>query len=179
MDRREFSSSSPGKLVPTGAASPDIQFAFVPDPLPPKWRWPERLWRLLLDARTSLASLDGTGKHLPNPEILLRPLQDREAQLSSKLEGTITDPHQERRLKQPMNEKYQIVTKTTASQHETADLCICLPWLGQQVPSGTRIDLTCAGCGCRICADPNTQRFAKSAKILCFPCALHEGEVEG
>ena len=32
---------------------------------------------------------------MPNPEILLRPLQDREAQLSSKLEGTITDPHQQ------------------------------------------------------------------------------------
>ncbi len=75
--------------------SPDVQFAFVPDPLPPKWRWPPRLWKLLLEARTSLASLDGTGKHLPNPEILLRPLQDREAQLSSKLEGTITDPHQQ------------------------------------------------------------------------------------
>jgi Fic family protein len=95
MEHGGFSSSSPGRLVPTDSASPDVQWAFVPDPLPPKWIWPERLWKLLLDARTSLASLDGTGKHLLNPEILLRPLQDREAQLSSKLEGTITDPHQQ------------------------------------------------------------------------------------
>jgi cell filamentation protein, protein adenylyltransferase len=95
MERKDFSSSSPGRLVSVAGASPDVQLAFVPDPLPPKWKWPGRLWKLLLEARTSLASLDGTGKHLPNPEILLRPLQDREAQLSSKLEGTITDPHQQ------------------------------------------------------------------------------------
>jgi Fic family protein len=42
-----------------------------------------------------LSSLDGTGKHLPNPEILLQPLQSREAQLSSQLEGTFTDPQQQ------------------------------------------------------------------------------------
>jgi Fic family protein len=69
--------------------------AFVPDPLPPKWDWPANLWNLLIEARKSLSSLDGTGKHLPNPEIVLNPLQSREAQLSSQLEGTITDPQQQ------------------------------------------------------------------------------------
>jgi len=39
--------------------------------------------------------LDGTGKHLLKPEILLKPLQGREAQLSSQLEGTFTDPQQQ------------------------------------------------------------------------------------
>ncbi|HEV2352122.1 MAG TPA: Fic family protein [Terriglobia bacterium] len=53
------------------------------------------LWSLLVDARQCLSSLDGTGKHLPNPEILLQPLQSREAQLSSQLEGTFTDPQQQ------------------------------------------------------------------------------------
>lgn len=91
----EFSSNAPGRLVPVGIGGPDAKFAFVPDPLPPPWVWPERLWSLLLKARTALASLDGTGKHLPNPELLLMPLQNREAQLSSKLEGTITDPQQQ------------------------------------------------------------------------------------
>lgn len=95
MDGTQFSSSSPGHLVPAVGGSPDVEVAFVPDPLPPNWRWPERLWPLLVEARTCLASLDGTGKHLPNPEILLTPLQTREAQLSSKLEGTLTDPHQQ------------------------------------------------------------------------------------
>jgi Fic family protein len=94
MDRSEFTSSMTGRLVPAGT-SPDVSFAFVPNPLPPDWAWPSDLWKLLIEARKSLSSLDGTGKHLPNPEILLRPLQSREAQLSSQLEGTITDPQQQ------------------------------------------------------------------------------------
>ena len=84
-----------GELVPTQSKTPDAQFAFVPQPLPPKWQWPESLWKPLIEARKSLSSLDGTGKHLPNPEILLHPLQSREAQLSSQLEGTFTDPQQQ------------------------------------------------------------------------------------
>ncbi len=95
MDPGDFTNSLTGELVAVLNGPPDVRFAFVPHRLPPKWAWPERLWKLLLEARTRLASLDGTGKHLPNPEILLRPLQDREAQLSSQLEGTITDPQQQ------------------------------------------------------------------------------------
>jgi Fic family protein len=86
----------PGRLVPVATPVEGARVAFVPAPLPPRsWEWPSELWPLLVEARTCLASLDGTGKHLPNPEILLRPLQNREAQLSSQLEGTITDPHQQ------------------------------------------------------------------------------------
>lgn len=95
MDHQEFTESAPGRLIPIPGGRPDALYAFVPDPLPPDWEWPPRLWPKLLDARTRLASLDGTGKHLPNPEIILRPLQQREAQLSSQLEGTITDPQQQ------------------------------------------------------------------------------------
>jgi len=84
-----------GKLVPVSNPRPGVEVAFVPNPLPPKWEWPSSLWPLLLDARRSLSSLDGTGKHLPNPEILLQPLQGREAQLSSQLEGTFTDPQKQ------------------------------------------------------------------------------------
>ncbi len=84
-----------GRLVPVPNGSPDAMFAFIPNPLPPNWDWPGGLWTLLLEARKSLSSLDGTGKHLPKPEILLQPLQGREAQLSSQLEGTITDPQQQ------------------------------------------------------------------------------------
>jgi len=95
MERGNFSPSMSGRLVPVPNGAPDAQLAFVPNNLPPQWVWPERLWKLLVEARTRLASLDGTGKHLPNPELLLKPLQRREAQLSSKLEGTITDPQQQ------------------------------------------------------------------------------------
>jgi Fic family protein len=95
MDEKDFTSAMTGKLVPVSTNSPDVKFAFVPSPLPPEWQWPEGLWKNLVEARKCLSSLDGTGKHLPNPEILLQPLQGREAQLSSQLEGTITDPQQQ------------------------------------------------------------------------------------
>jgi len=96
MDAKEFNASTmTGQLIPIPKGQPGVEVAFVPDALPPKWEWPGSLWTPLIEARKCLASLDGTGKHLPNPEILLHPLQQREAQLSSQLEGTITDPKQQ------------------------------------------------------------------------------------
>jgi Fic family protein len=95
VDTRNFTAQMQGDLVETHGNNAEVPVAFVPRPLPPKWDWPGDLWPLLIEARTRLASLDGVGKHLANPEILLHPLQDREAQLSSKLEGTVTDPHQQ------------------------------------------------------------------------------------
>ena len=95
MNEKDFTTTSTGNLVPITMNSPGIKFAFVPNPLPPNWKWPEGLWKNLVEAGKCLSSLDGTGKHLPNPEIILQPLQGREAQLSSQLEGTITDPQQQ------------------------------------------------------------------------------------
>ena len=95
MDSKIFTPAMAGRLVKTTKSLPGVTIAFVPNPLPPGWVWPQDLWPLLLDAKCALSSLGGTGKHLPNPEILLQPLQRREAQLSSKLEGTITDPPQQ------------------------------------------------------------------------------------
>lgn len=95
MDPGIFRENAPGRLVPVVAGPPDARMAYVPDPLPPEWRWPEEMWPLLVEARATLARLDGTGRHLPNPELLLRPLARRESQLSSQLEGTVTDPQQQ------------------------------------------------------------------------------------
>ncbi|MDE3180422.1 MAG: Fic family protein [Acidobacteriota bacterium] len=95
MEPENFTDAMTGRIVPVPNGQPGAKYAFVPKPLPPDWKWPERLWPLLIEARKSLSSLDGTGKHLPNPEIVLQPLQTREAQLSSQLEGTITDPQQQ------------------------------------------------------------------------------------
>jgi Fic family protein len=95
MDEKLFTPSMTGRLVSVTTPFPDVKVAFVPNPLPPNWQWPGDLWKYLIEARKCLASLDGTGKHLPNPEIILHPLQGREAQLSSQLEGTITDPQQQ------------------------------------------------------------------------------------
>lgn len=95
MNPNLFDDRSAGRLTRISTIS-GVDFAFIPDPLPPRsWGWPDSLWQLLLEARTQLAELDGTGKHLPNPDLILRPLQNREAQKSSSLEGTHTEPEQQ------------------------------------------------------------------------------------
>lgn len=94
MDTSLFGPRTTGRLAPLSGIR-GVTHAFVPAPLPPTWEWPEELWPLLLRAHQALSNLDGTGKHLPNPDLVLRPLQNREAQKSSSLEGTFTDPHQQ------------------------------------------------------------------------------------
>src|SRR5258707_7335397 len=73
----------PGRRVPQGAYS-----AFVPAPLPPKLEWTPRLIRVLSDADRLIGKLAGEGGRLPNPHVLMRPFVQREAVLSSRIEGT-------------------------------------------------------------------------------------------
>jgi Fic family protein len=73
----------PGRKVPQGSYA-----AFVPAPLPPKLDWTPRLIRVLSDADRLIGKLAGEGGRLPNPHILMRPFLQREAVLSSKIEGT-------------------------------------------------------------------------------------------
>lgn len=92
MDREKFTESSPGKLVEISIPKKD--WAFVPHPLPPNWKFPEGLWPLLSEAKVAVARLDGIAQSLPNPQLLLRPLQSREALRSSSLEGTYATPEE-------------------------------------------------------------------------------------
>lgn len=69
-------------------------WAFIPAPLPSKWDPSTDIWPLLIEAREELARLDGIGRHMPNHELLLSPLQHREALRSSSLEGTFATPEQ-------------------------------------------------------------------------------------
>jgi Fic family protein len=93
MEIQKFGPNKSGRLIKiTGLTG--IDYAFIPNPLPPNWNWPTSLWPLLLKARTALASLDGVGKYLPNPELLLSPLRNQEAIRSSSLEGTYATPEQ-------------------------------------------------------------------------------------
>lgn len=84
LDIKQFKPNAPGKVVAISGG----ESAFVPNSLPPKWRFPERLWPLLGTAKQELGILEGLGRNLPSPGILLRPLEDREAIKSSRLEGT-------------------------------------------------------------------------------------------
>lgn len=92
MDRGKFSDGSPGRLVEV--KTPLRDWAFIPDELPPKWCFDGRLWPLLADARELLGKLDGIGQTLPIPDLLVVPLQSREAISSSVMEGTYVTPQE-------------------------------------------------------------------------------------
>lgn len=86
MDRSKFSSNCPGELV---RISPQAGgWAFVPAPLPPQWKLSDSLWPQLNEATMQIGILEGLGRNLPNPALLLRPLGNREAIQSSRIEGT-------------------------------------------------------------------------------------------
>jgi len=97
VDLSLFTETKTGEIVPlSGLHGP--RNAFVPDLLPPDWQWDTRLWPLLNQARIAVASLDSKVRYLPDPAVVLRPLQNREAHCSSMLAGIITDPQQQARF---------------------------------------------------------------------------------
>ena len=68
--------------------------AFIPDPLPGSWEIPPDLVPVWAEAREVLGELRGTGRTLPDPGLLLRPLRQREAIRSSSLEGIYATPEE-------------------------------------------------------------------------------------
>lgn len=62
--------------------------AFVPNNLPPKIDRTAELVRILSDADRAIGRLHGIGLNLPNPNLLITPFIRREAELSSRIEGT-------------------------------------------------------------------------------------------
>lgn len=92
MDPARFTNNRLGELTPISWPRPDV--AFVPHPLPTEWAMPQAMWPLLMEARENLARLDGVGRHLTNHQLLLVPLQQREALRSSSMEGTYASPEE-------------------------------------------------------------------------------------
>ena len=66
----------------------DGDTTFVPDPLPPDIYY-DPIVRLMDEARGQLSTLEGTGRVLPNPDLLIRPYLAKEAVYSSRIEGTM------------------------------------------------------------------------------------------
>jgi len=93
MDRRHFVADCPGRLVPISTPR-GKDWAFVPDELKKPFTFDPQLWPLLVEARTYLGTLNGIGQTLTEPKLLLRPLQNREAITSSRIEGTYVTPEQ-------------------------------------------------------------------------------------
>ena len=90
MNPKDFTAASAGHLVPIGNDS----FAFIPAPLPPSLEYEVRVVNSLEDASRALGQLNGVGFMLPNPHMLIRVFQQREALLSSRIEGTVADPQE-------------------------------------------------------------------------------------
>lgn len=85
MQKADFKATAPGRLV----KSPEGAWAFVPDALPPRL---EPSWELMTAVETAagaLKELSGFAHTLPNENLLIRPFLQREAILSSRIEGTV------------------------------------------------------------------------------------------
>ena len=82
---QRLTSSDCGNLIPIDGGLR----AFVPNPLPRELNLSAPLVALLDRASRAVARLDGVGETVPNPHLFIQPLIRREAQLSSRIEGTI------------------------------------------------------------------------------------------
>lgn len=93
MDLKAFSEFKTGRLVPISFHGKS-DHAFIPNPLPAAEVRNDRFWPHLMEARTKLERLSVMGDHLPDVNLLLRPLQRREALTSNSLEGTFVTPQE-------------------------------------------------------------------------------------
>lgn len=80
----DISNSPSGRIVKSSKG----YNAFIPNNLPPKFEWDNKLVNSLSRADFLLGKLAREGSKLPNPHLLMRPFITREAVLSSKIEGT-------------------------------------------------------------------------------------------
>ncbi len=80
----DFTPASPGLLVDIGGGF----VAFVPAALPPPMEWNSTLVQAISSADRALGQLAGVGRTLANPHLLIRPFLQKEAVLSSRIEGT-------------------------------------------------------------------------------------------
>src|SRR6202163_2379083 len=84
MDPTDFKADNPGNLIPI----PEGTHAFVPAALPTEVPLDSEAVHLLAEASQALGLLQGLVQSLPSPQILVRPFVRREAELSSRIEGT-------------------------------------------------------------------------------------------
>lgn len=135
MDAKQFTGDAPGRLIKVQTEWGQ-DYAFLPAPLPPSWQFPEHLWPLLADVKHQMGLLEGLGRNISNPTILLRPLLRREAIQSSALEGTFAsakelllfelDPKTPQSEKDPVNEHLEVNNYRKALQFGTeSDLPLC------------------------------------------------------
>lgn len=84
----EFTSESPGEMVRIASRTGQPGWAFVPNLLPPMIQFDRDIAYAAERAALALGNLNGSGRMLPNPTLLLQPFVNREALASSRIEGT-------------------------------------------------------------------------------------------
>jgi Fic family protein len=84
MQPSDFKPSRTGEVIKNLAGD----WAFVPQPLPPRLDWDAELVALVETASRHLGELRGVAHRLVDPRLLIRPFVNREAVLSSRIEGT-------------------------------------------------------------------------------------------
>ena len=94
MRVEDFGENAPGKLLRAHNSRVGDYWTFVPDPLPPPVDLDVNTVNLLATAERAVGELNGIGSMLPNPHLLIRPFLRREAVLSSRIEGTVTNLEQ-------------------------------------------------------------------------------------
>lgn len=90
MNTNRFRRHGSGRMIQIGQGEM-AYWAFLPNPLPPKFAFEPGLVRILSDADRALGELAGLGRTLPNPKLLIGPFIRREAVSSSRIEGTQAD----------------------------------------------------------------------------------------
>ncbi len=84
----DFTPDAPGTMIRIPSRTGQQGWAFVPHPLPPSIQFDQRIATAAERAALALGNLNGSGRMLPNPALLIRPFMNREALASSRIEGT-------------------------------------------------------------------------------------------
>jgi Fic family protein len=84
MKPADFARDSPGRLVKIIEGG----WAFVPNPMPRAFACDAATVQLVERAGMALGRLRGIAQAIPNPDLLVSPFLGREAELSSRIEGT-------------------------------------------------------------------------------------------
>lgn len=91
MNLFDFKEGFPGQLVRIQSHRGRPALAFLPNPLPPNLNFDSTINLQIERAAIALGNLNGLGTLLPNPLLLIQPFVRREAQASSRIEGTRAD----------------------------------------------------------------------------------------
>ena len=111
MRIERFGALKTGQLIPIKPNGKYHDHAFIPNELPPAWEPSASLWQRIAEARDRVATLDGAGGILPNPALLLRPLQRREAIKSNSIEGTYVTAEELLRFEAEKNQQNDPTTE--------------------------------------------------------------------